>query len=200
MTDARPPTQISNSKRAGIALVTVIACAAVASYANEPDVAVVGAIAGGAAAGLPRVIYGPPPSGDRVSRRSMISALVAGLVGLVLEPTIARMGSAPPAAILAASAAMVLAGASELIKGSGLAASFDALMATGIVAVLSIFFAVGIGQYAVYPALIGGAVGLFATLIGASPFSAVVGLTVGQTLRIGFNAIVPAATSWLRLL
>lgn len=178
--------QISNLRRAGINVVIAVTCAYVVNFTGDFNPTSVGAIAGAAAATLTSAVYGLPTSNDDVSRHDLMVAAGAALIGFVLAPAIQTL-NIPAATTYAVACAMVIAAATEVIKNSGLTASFRALMYTAIVSVLGAGVASGIGQYNANMALIGAIIGLFGAVIGTSALSAFFGMAGGEVLRNAFD-------------
>jgi hypothetical protein len=172
-------------RRVGSALITAVACAYTAYYADVSDPASLGAIVGSVGAALASATYGIPPILRNPSREDLLPFGVSVLTGLACQSTFRQL-NIPSAAEDAIVAAMVVAGANELITGSGVAASFRALLYTAIVSVLGAGLAAGIGLDRESIVLVGGAVGLATAVIGASPMAALVGVTVGQLLFLTF--------------
>ncbi|VFU17728.1 membrane hypothetical protein [Methylocella tundrae] len=195
MAEVPAAANVSLPKRTGVALLTAVTCACVAFYANETNLAIIGAIVGGAAAGIGSILYGPTRLYKDFSRADIAPFILATSVGIAFGPTFAKAGEFPPNAVGAASTAAVLAGASEIVKGSGFKAGYEALFATMIITCSSIFLSVAIGQYIAFPSLVGAVIGLFVIIVAPSPWGAFFGIASGEAVRSGLDAGI----AWLHL-
>jgi hypothetical protein len=133
--------------------------------------------------------HGVPPLRNP-TREDLLPFGVSVLIGPGCQSALQQL-DIPSAAKDTVAAAMVVAGANELIVGSGVAASFRALLYTAIVSVIGAGLATGIDLDTGHIALVGGAIGLTTAVIGASPMAALLGVVVGQLIFLTFVYAAP---------
>ncbi len=187
--------QDSFAKRFGLAIITAIACAYAAAGAGVSDAQSVGAICGAAGYSVVSARYGAQSFTDDLTRDDLRAAGLMAAVGFLFRTDGLDL---PPATKSAVVAAMVVAGATEIVKGSGITAGFNALMATMIVALLCAVLAIGVHAAGGADLLIGAVTGFVVVIIGMSPMSALVGVALGASLRIGADAGFSTITGYFR--
>ncbi|MEF3366916.1 hypothetical protein V3H18_10265 [Methylocystis sp. 9N] len=176
--------QDSAAKRLGLAIIAAIACAYAAAGAGVSDAPSVGAICGAAGYSIVSARYGVRPSSADIAKEDLWAAGVMAAIGFLFKTDSLDLPETTKAAVVAA---MVVAGATEIVKGAGVSAGFNALMATAVVAILCSVLAGGIHALGGNDLLIGAATGFVVVIIGLSPISAYIGAILGASLRLGID-------------
>lgn len=175
----------SAAKRIGLAIVAAIACAYAAAGAGASDASSVGAICGAAGFSIVSAKYGVPSLSQDVAKSDLWAAGLMAAIAFVFRTDSLDLPDTTRAAVVAA---MVAAGATEIVKGAGVSAGFNALMSTAVVAVLCSVFGGGIGALGGNDLLIGAGAGSVVAVIGLSPIAAYIGAILGALLRIGADS------------
>jgi hypothetical protein len=129
--------------------------------------------------------YGVPSLSQDIAKADLWAAGLMAAIAFVFRTDSLDLPDTTRAAVVAA---MVVAGATEIVKGAGVSAGFNALMATAIVAVLCSVLGGGIGALGGADLLIGAGTGIVVAFIGLSPMAAYIGAILGALLRIGADS------------